>query len=195
MIVIVGATGTNYTSILSAVRRAGYDAIVSDDIDVIAKASYVVLPGVGHAEYAMARLVDKNLSEEIKTLKQPVLGICLGMQLMFTRSEEGQTDCLGIIPDEIVALRGIDVTLPHMGWNLLQFSDNKNPLALDLPSKAYVYFVHSYAAKFSPYTVATTTHGESFSAIVKYKNFYGMQFHPERSGRVGQQLLENFLKL
>jgi glutamine amidotransferase len=155
----------------------------------------VILPGVGAAADAMERLHSLRLASVIPTLTQPVLGICLGMQLLFAGSEEGDTVCLGIIPAQVTRFpdrQGFPV--PHMGWNQI-VPRTDSPLTRGLGDDAYVYFVHSYAAPVGPWTEAVTDYGGEFSSIVRHANFHGAQFHPERSSRAGQRLLANFLAL
>jgi glutamine amidotransferase len=161
---------------------------------VIQAASHVILPGVGHAKYVMSRLEQLALINVIKALTQPVLGICLGMQILHEHSDEGNVTCLGIIPGEVKPLpKKADFTLPHMGWNQLNIFQQNNPLLQGIKNNADVYFVHSYAVPVSQYTVAQSHHTSDFAAIVQHENFYGAQFHPERSGYVGAKILENFL--
>jgi glutamine amidotransferase len=187
MIVVINSGVGNISSVVFALNRLGIDAIVTHDIQTIQNADKVILPGVGTAGITMKNLHELGLIEVIQQLKQPVLGVCLGMQLLFESSSEGDVDCLGIIPGKITKMKGDDLIIPHMGWNTLNFvkpSEFENQ---------YVYYVHSFYAEVSEYTVATTTYGKPFTAIVKKDNFQGMQFHPERSGDVGEQLLRNFI--
>lgn len=197
MITIVNSGGANITSIICALERLGHSAQLSDDVKRIKNSSHIILPGVGAAAAAMQQLRRLKLIETLQTLQQPVLGICLGMQLLFECSEEERVECLGIIPGEIKKLIGSPdkhIRVPHMGWNSLNII-KKNPLTEGIANYSYVYFVHGYAAPITPYTCASTQHAEAFSAIVHYKNFFATQFHPERSSRVGQQILKNFLAL
>jgi imidazole glycerol-phosphate synthase subunit HisH len=155
----------------------------------------VVLPGVGSAADAMARLRSKGLDDLLPSLTQPVLGICLGMQLLFKRSAEGNTDCLGILPDTVRRLQPAPGRpVPHMGWNQLS-PLRDDPLLEGISDQEYVYFVHSFAAPVSDMTLASAHYGEPLSAIVRQRNFWGTQFHPERSATVGARVLANFLKL
>jgi glutamine amidotransferase len=155
----------------------------------------VVLPGVGAAANAMQRLKDSGVAAVLPTLKQPVLGICLGMQLLFRHSEEGDTECLGIIPETVRRLRPAPgLPVPHMGWNQLG-GLREDPLLAGIGTNDYVYFVHSYAAQVSPLTLATADYGMAVSAVVRKDNFWGAQFHPERSGGTGARVLANFLRL
>lgn len=195
-VVLVDAGGSNIGSLCYALQRLGVTARMSDDPELIRAASYVILPGVGAASPGMARLRAKGLDGVLRSLTQPVLGVCLGMQLLFDRSEEGQVECLGQLPGVVRKLCGGDgLRIPHMGWNRLQW-EGAEPLFEGLDKKqSYVYFVHSYAAPVTTDTLAHCEHGVPFSAVVRHGNFYGMQFHPERSGVVGAQLLRNFLSL
>lgn len=194
MIAIIDGCGTNIASVQFAIERLGKSAKVTQDIDVIKSASHVVLPGVGTAKKAMTYLQHHHLVEVISQLQQPVLGICLGMQIFYQSSTEGSVNCLGMLSGEIDHLAAKHLPIPHMGWNQLAF-DHDHPLLQDVDKGNYVYFVHSYAAPINHHTIATTQYGDSFSAMVQQDNFYGVQFHPERSGMVGEIILRNFLAL
>lgn len=192
---IIDSGGANISSVSFACRRLGIEPVFTSDPDVIRSADRVILPGVGAAASAMAHLNAKNLVECIRNLNQPVLGICLGMQLLFDSSEEGDTDCLGIIPARLIKLTpGKGLRVPHMGWNSSRQLQG-DPLLAGLPEQPWFYFVHSYAAPVGEYSVATCEHGQPFSAIVRSGNFCGAQFHPERSAAHGARLLQNFLEL
>jgi imidazole glycerol-phosphate synthase subunit HisH len=194
-IVIVACGGANIASLQFALQRLEVSSSVSADADEIRAASHVILPGVGAAADAMSRLRQLGLDTVIPALKQPVLGICLGMQLLFDASQEGDADCLGIIPGRASRLNHADdLPVPHMGWNTL---DIQRPCALleGLADGDYAYFVHSYAVDLCPATVAGACYGRPFSACVQWRNFYGAQFHPERSAAVGALLLDNFLSV
>jgi imidazole glycerol-phosphate synthase subunit HisH len=194
-IVIVANGGANIASLQFALQRLEAASVVSADAAQIRAASHVILPGVGAAADAMSRLRGNRLDSLIPTLQQPVLGICLGMQLLYEASQEGDARCLGIIPGRAALLeRSADRPVPHMGWNTLQI---RRPCALleGLADGDYAYFVHSYALGVSAATVASTGYGASFSACVQWRNFYGAQFHPERSAAVGARLLGNFLAI
>jgi imidazole glycerol-phosphate synthase subunit HisH len=191
--VVIVASGANIASLQFALQRLGANATLSADAAEIRAASHVILPGVGAAAQAMARLRDCSLAAVIPTLQQPVLGICLGMQLLHETSQEGGVDCLGIIPGRASRFAAsADRPVPHMGWNTL---DIRRPCALleGLVDGDYAYFVHSYALDIGDATVASTRYGAPFSACVQWRNFYGAQFHPERSAAVGARLLNNFL--
>ena len=194
-IVIVANGGANIASLQFALQRLDAASMVSADAAQIRAASHVILPGVGAAADAMSRLRGNGLDSLIPTLQQPVLGICLGMQLLYEASQEGDARCLGIIPGRAALLeRSADRPVPHMGWNTLEM---RRPCALleGLADGDYAYFVHSYALGVSAATVASTGYGAPFSACVQWRNFYGAQFHPERSAAVGARLLGNFLAI
>ena len=198
-VVIIANGGANIASLQFALERLDTPSTLTADANRIRGASHVILPGVGAAADAMQRLRHLQLHTLLPELRQPLLGICLGMQLLFDASEEGDAEggvrCLGIIPGRAVrftAAAGRPV--PHMGWNTLQF-ERPSALLQDIGADAYAYFVHSYALAPSDATVASCHYGESFSACVQWRNFYGAQFHPERSAKVGAALLQNFLAL
>jgi glutamine amidotransferase len=194
-IVIVASGGANIASLQFALQRLEVDSAVSADAAEIRAASHVILPGVGAAADAMSRLRQSRLDAVIPTLEQPVLGICLGMQLLYEASQEGDARCLGIIPGRAARLaQAPDRPVPHMGWNTLEIR-RPCPLLAGLADGDYAYFVHSYALNVSAATVASTGYGAPFSACVQWRNFYGAQFHPERSAAVGARLLKNFLAI
>lgn len=206
-VVIIDTGCANLSSVRFAFERLGAKVLVTDDKASIKAAKRVVLPGVGSAGTAMASLTEKALVELIQGLTQPVLGVCLGMQMLTLLSKErgGQAQdcqCLGIIPTEIdeldrQTLKAEGLPLPHMGWNQLTFSNpyQVHPLFAGVPAGSYVYFVHSYRAPLSDYTLAQCRYGEDFSAAIGKDNFMGVQFHPEKSAAVGAQILGNFLKM
>jgi imidazole glycerol-phosphate synthase subunit HisH len=194
-VVIVDTGGANLASVQYAFERLGARARVSDHAHTISDASHVVLPGVGSANSAMQRLTSRGLPSVILALTRPVLGICLGMQLLFSRSEEGDTACLGLLPDTVRRLKSTPSRpVPHMGWNQLE-SPREDSLLEGICDRDYMYFVHSYAAPVGDTTLASATYGGTMSAVVRHQNFYGTQFHPERSGGSGARLLGNFLRL
>ena len=194
MIAIVDYKMGNLRSVENALRRLGADFVVTADADVIRRADKVLLPGVGNAAEAMENLRTADLVDVIRSLRQPVLGICVGMQVMCRHSEEGDVDCLGIFDARVKRfLPAPEVKVPHMGWNKIGNLETK--LFKDLEGGSYVYFVHSYYPELCPDTIATATHGVMFSAALKYENFYGTQFHPEKSGDVGERIIANFLQL
>jgi glutamine amidotransferase len=192
--VIIDSGGANIASLRAALSRLGTDSIVTTDHGVIRSAPRVFLPGVGSAQDAMSRLRISGLAGLIPTLKQPLLGICLGMQILFERSEEGATTTLGVIPGNVDRLRfAPGLPVPHMGWNQLA-PTSADPLLDGVGPLDYVYFVHGFAAPAGPFTVATTDYGGNFTSVARRDNFCGTQFHPERSGVVGARILANFLK-
>jgi glutamine amidotransferase len=195
-LVIIDSGGANIASLRYAIDRLGVPSELTTDPDKVRAASHVILPGVGAAADCMARLQKiPGLVETIRKLRQPMLGICVGMQLLFESSEEGEVPCLGLLPGRVRRFDDRDdLPVPHMGWNQLEF-DSPSPLLKDISPGDHVYFVHSYAAPAGPLTLATTTYGEPFSALVQSGNVFGAQFHPERSARVGSLLLRNFLQL
>jgi glutamine amidotransferase len=194
-IVIIGACGSNLASLRFALARLGVDAPVTEDPARVRQATHVILPGVGAAAPAMEKLRATGLAEVVPELEQPVLGICLGMQLLFAGSDEEQARCLGIIDAQVRRLpQSPDLPVPEMGWNQL-VPIHASPLLAGIERGDYAYFVHSYAAPPGDYTLATADYGGPFSAVVGQGNFYGTQFHPERSSRVGARVLDNFLKL
>ena len=194
-VVIIPSGGANIASLQFALQRLGIGSAVSASARRIQQASHVILPGVGAAGDAMSRLKLNNLDSLIPMLQQPVLGICLGMQLLFEASEEGQAQCLGIIPGQASRFpESAGLPVPHMGWNTLQI-DRLNPLLAGIAQDDYAYFVHSYALGLGPATIASSEYGQAFSACVQWRNFFGTQFHPERSAKVGARLLQNFLAL
>ena len=192
--VIIDSGGANIASLRAALTRLGADSVVTTDHAVIQRATRVLLPGVGSAHDAMARLRMAGLDKLIPTLKQPLLGICLGMQILFDSSEEGPANCLGVIPGAISKLQfAPGRPVPHMGWN--QMTQVRPDALLDgVGSLDHLYFVHSFAAPTSSATVAITDYGVAFTAVARRDNFCGTQFHPERSGVVGARILANFLK-
>jgi len=192
---IIDSGGANIGSVIHALKRLGAEPVFTADAATIRNAERVLLPGVGAAGAAMSRLREMKLLQCIRELQQPVLGICLGMQLLFEKSEEDNTSCLGIIPGTLKKLQpSKGIRVPHMGWNTTTAS-RADPLLAGLPESPWFYFVHSYCAPPAEDTLATCLHGEPFSAIVRRGNFYGAQFHPERSARSGARLLANFLAL
>ena len=193
--VIIDSGGANLASLQFAFERLGAGTRVSSDANTIRQARRVILPGVGAAADAMQRLRQSGVAELLPTLTQPVLGICLGMQLLFSRSEEGSTDCLGILPETVRRLQpSPGLPVPHMGWNQLA-PLREDPILEGIARDDYVYFVHSYAVPVSDVTLATADYGIAVSAIVRKGNFWGAQFHPERSAATGARLLANFLRL
>jgi glutamine amidotransferase len=193
--VIIPSCGSNLASLQFALERLGADVPLTEDPARIRAASHVILPGVGAAAPGMQRLAAAGLVDLIPTLTQPVLGICLGMQLLFASSEEERTRCLGVIDAQVRRFPSSpDLPVPQMGWNELE-PRGASPLLTGVPTGTFAYFVHSYAAPVGPYTRAVTTYGVPFSAVIEQGNFFGTQFHPERSSRAGAQILDNFLNI
>ena len=191
-VVLLDTGGSNFTSLQAAIERLGVRCRHSRDPEQIRAASHVLLPGVGSAGAAMQAITAQNLAPLIRSLSQPVLGICLGMQILFSHSEESDVDTLGLIPGRVRRLPNADgIRIPHMGWNAID-AVRDDPLLAGVAGKDF-YFVHTYAADDSEATLAHCTHGQMFPAVVRSGNVYGVQFHPERSGPQGSRLLANFL--
>lgn len=194
MIAIVDSGGANLASVIFAVERLGKAYQFTSDPDQVKKASHVILPGVGTATNAMEILRARGLVECLKSLTQPVLGICLGMQLLFARSAEGDVNTLDLIPGNVDKFPAGDQPVPHMGWNTISIT-RPHPIVANILNESYMYFVHSYFAPVGSFTLAATEYAVKFSSIVHQDNFFGFQFHPERSGAQGAQLLKNFTEL
>lgn len=193
-VVLVDSGGANIGSVRYALERLGVSAEMTADAATILAADRVILPGVGAAAPAMARLQQMNLVDLLRGLRQPLLGICLGMQLLFEGSEEGDVDCLGLVPGRVRKMpASAGVRVPHMGWNRLR-PTRADPLLDGVADGAQAYFVHSFAAPVTADCLATCEHGEPFAAMVRRGNVAGAQFHPERSAAVGARLLQNFLQ-
>ena len=192
-VAIVKYNAGNTASVANALARVGVEAVITDDAELLTSAEKVIFPGVGEASTAMTYLRKRKLDEVIRSLRQPVLGVCLGMQLLCSSSEENDTECLGLLPYTVRRFAGSGLKVPHMGWN--QISDLRGPLFEGVANDAFVYFVHSYFVESGDHTTAATTYGEKFSAALSYKNFHAVQFHTEKSGQVGERILENFLNL
>lgn len=190
-VVIIKYNAGNIRSVLFALERIGVDALVTDDPELIRSADRVIFPGVGEASSAMAYLREKGLDKLILSLKQPVLGICLGMQLLCAHSEENNTNCLGIFSESVKKFPNLDLKVPQIGWNTI--TNLKTTLLSDLPENSYMYFVHSYFVPMSDYTIAQTNYVVEYSSALHKDNFYAVQFHPEKSGDQGQKILENFI--
>ena len=191
-IVIINYGAGNIQSIQFALQRLGYEGILSNDPTEIVAADKVIFPGVGEASSAMKKLRESGLDTLIPTLKQPVLGICLGMQLMCNSSEEGNTQGLGIFNVDVVKFSN-KVKVPQMGWNTIY--NLKSQLFLGISENEYMYLVHSFYAPKCLETLAFTNYEKEYSSALQKNNFYGVQFHPEKSGKIGEQILSNFLKL
>lgn len=194
-VVLVDSGGANIGSVRYALQRLGVDAELSADAKRICEADKVILPGVGAAAAAMARLRESNLIDVLRALTQPVLGVCLGMQLLCARSEEGDVDCLGLIDAPVRRLDASQgLRVPQMGWNRVR-PRSTHLLLQGLDENDWAYFVHGYAAPVGSYTLASADYGGEFSAVIAQRNFFGVQFHPERSAAAGARLLHNFLAL
>lgn len=195
-LVIVKYNAGNIQSVLYALERIGVEALVTDDHHEIQTADKVIFPGVGEASSAMRYLKERGLDAVLKNLQQPVLGICLGMQLMCKYSEENDTPCLDIFPEEVKLFRpaaGQKLKVPQIGWNTI--AQLKTPLFTGLKENSYCYFVHGYYAALGKHTIATTQYVQPYSAALQYNNFYGVQFHPEKSAASGEQIIKNFITL
>lgn len=194
MIAIVDYKMGNLRSVENALKRLGAEFTVTSDAAVIRSADRVLMPGVGNAAEAMENLRAASLVDVVRSLRRPVLGICVGMQVMCRHSEEGDVDCLNLFDARVKRFEpSADLKVPHMGWNRIGNLESK--LFKGIDGGEYVYFVHSYYPELCSDTIATSRHGVMFSAALKYENFYGTQFHPEKSGDVGERIIENFLRL
>lgn len=192
-VAIVKYNAGNTASVANALIRLGVEPIVTDFADELLAADRVIFPGVGEASTAMRYLRERDLDSVIRALAQPVLGICLGMQLMCGTSEENDTECLGILPYRVRRFESQTLKIPHTGWN--RIADLDSPLFAGIADGERVYFVHGYYVETGDNTTATCEYGQEFSAAIGRDNFYAIQFHPEKSGAVGERILENFLKI
>ncbi len=192
MVVIIDYGAGNIQSVKYALNRLGIDAVLSSDVEVIKNADKVIFPGVGRAKFAMEKLAKSGLDKLIPTLTQPVLGVCLGMQLMCEHTAEDDTKGLGIFP---IHVKEFEKTLkvPQIGWN--QISDLKGDLFKDVNDESYTYFVHSFYIPDNKFSIASTNYGLKYSSAIRKDNFYATQFHPEKSGDVGEQILKNFINI
>jgi glutamine amidotransferase len=194
-VAIVDCGGANLSSLTFAIERLGLEYKVTNNKDDISNASHVVLPGVGAAKDAMQRLSQTDLTIAIKDLKQPILGICLGMQLLFDSTMEEDVNCLGIIQGECKRFAiNPSYPVPHMGWNSIKIN-KKTPLVDNTIEDAYFYFIHSYYIPLLDQTISSTEYDIEFSSVIQQENFYGVQFHPEKSGAAGSKLLDSFFNL
>jgi len=196
VLTIIKYNAGNIQSVLYALERIGVQATVTDDIEQIQKADKVIFPGVGEASTAMNYLKERKLDEVIKNLEQPVLGICLGLQLMCAYSEENDTECMGIFEEQVKLfnpVKGSNIKVPQIGWNNIY--DLKTGLFKNVEEKSYCYFVHGYYAASGKHTIGTTDYVQPYSSALHRDNFYGVQFHPEKSAAAGEQIIKNFLSL
>ncbi|MDD2961986.1 MAG: imidazole glycerol phosphate synthase subunit HisH [Muribaculaceae bacterium] len=195
MLAIVKYNAGNIFSVQCALKRIGVEGVLTDDVEILSRADKVIFPGVGEASSAMNYLRNKGLDKVICNLTQPVLGICVGLQLMCKHSEEGNVDCLGIFDTDVSRFESInkDMKIPHMGWNTIHTEDTR--IFTPQLNEAFVYYVHSYYAGICKDTIATTDYINPFSAALKKDNFYATQFHPEKSGEVGEIILKRFIEL
>jgi imidazole glycerol-phosphate synthase subunit HisH len=191
---IIKYNAGNIQSVLYALERLGLDADVTDDADKIKSADKVLFPGVGEASSAMQSLKENNLDKVIKDLKQPVFGICVGMQLLCQHSEENDTECLGVVPVQVKKFKSTNqaIKVPQIGWNNIY--DLQSNLFKGIEEKSFIYNVHSYYAEDSEYTIAKCDYGIEYAAAIKKDNFYGVQFHTEKSAAIGDQILKNFIE-
>nr|WP_282453012.1 imidazole glycerol phosphate synthase subunit HisH [Lysobacter sp. CAU 1642] len=191
---MIDSGGSNIGSVRYALQRLGVDAPLTRDAETIRAAERVILPGVGAAAPAMARLREAGLVDLVRSLRQPLLGVCVGMQILFEHSEEGDVECLGLLRGAVRKLpAGPGVRIPHMGWNRLRHAGDE-PLLEGIRDGAHAYFVHSYGVADSPDAIATCGHGQPFVSMARRGSVAGAQFHPERSASVGARLLENFIR-
>lgn len=193
--VVIKYNAGNLRSVEFALSRLGVEPVFSDEAETILKAQRIIFPGVGEASSAMKYLRERQLDEVILAAKQPFLGICLGMQLMCKHSEENDTTCLGIFDESVKKFNPADPALkvPQIGWNTI--ANLNTPVFTDIPEDSYCYFVHGYYASKGEHTIATTDYGGLYSAALNKTNYYGVQFHPEKSAAIGQKIIENFLKI
>ena len=188
-VAIINSGGANLGSVQRAVDKIGYKAIITKEIKDIIDSTHVIIPGVGSAHNVMRSLKETNLIQTIKSLSQPVLGICIGMQILFEFSDEGKVDCLGLIPGSVKRFKSLDhLKVPQMGWNKVSFNNSLSEF------DNYYYFANSYFNPINQFTIAQSQYGVSFTAAIKYKNFIGCQFHPEKSSLAGSKFLKNFLE-
>ncbi|CAN5710461.1 imidazole glycerol phosphate synthase subunit HisH [soil metagenome] len=192
-VAVVKYNAGNVESVKNALKRLNIEPILSDDAKTLQTADKVIFPGVGEASTAMSYLRGRNLDKVIKSLTQPVLGICLGMQLLCEFSEENASECLGILPYKVRKFNNKTLKVPQIGWN--NVFDLKSPLFAGIDENSFVYFVHSFYVESGAKTIAACDYGINFSAAIEHKNFYAVQFHAEKSGAVGEKILENFLNL
>lgn len=192
-VAIVKYNAGNVESVKNALNRLGVEPVLTDDAEILKSADKVIFPGVGEASSAMNYLRERRLDEIIKSLRQPVLGICLGMQLLCEFSEENETECLGILPYRVKKFASDKLKIPQIGWN--NIFDLRSDLFAGIEENSYVYFVHGYCVESGNETIAACDYAMKFSAAIRLENFYAVQFHAEKSGAAGAKILENFLKI
>ena len=196
MIAIVDTGGANIASVKNALDRLGRPSELTSDPDLITRASHVLLPGVGAAGDSMEKLRRLELIDCLKRLSQPTLGICLGMQILFAASEEDEALCLGILPGKVRRIPNRQgLAVPHMGWNGIELKKRTSPILKDIPQRNFFYFVHSFVAPPGDWVSASFDYGGEYPAMIESGNFFGAQFHPEKSGAIGSRILRNFLAL
>jgi glutamine amidotransferase len=194
MIALIDYGAGNSASVGNALEELGYEFELTANETKILAAEKIIFPGVGEASSAMATLQRLNLSSVLRMTNKPTLGVCLGMQLMAERSEEGNASCLGVVPGENVAFDPTTVNTPHMGWSETELTDRDNPLFRDAPERAFFYYAHSFYLPIAEHTTARCDYGGPFTASIRKNNYYGVQFHPEKSGREGLRILKNFIE-
>lgn len=194
MIAIIDYGAGNTASVINILEELKADFVLSNDKKKIQSADKIILPGVGEASSAMKKLNELNLVDELRYTTKPFLGICLGMQLLFSKTEEGNAECLNVIPGEVKKFNHTNLKVPHMGWNEIIKLKNDDLLS-GINDKTFFYFGHSYYVPQNDFSTAVSNYGLNFSASVRYKNFYGVQFHPEKSAQHGIQIIKNFLSL
>lgn len=194
MIAIIDYGAGNTASVMNVLKELQVDFVLTNEIVTIKKADKIILPGVGEASSAMNKLTSLNLVDELRNTEKPFLGICLGMQLLFSKTEEGNVECLNIIPCEVKKFNHTNIKVPHMGWNEIIIQKNDKLLA-GINDKTFFYFAHSYYLPQNDSSTSICNYGINFSASVRYKNFFGVQFHPEKSAQQGIQIIKNFLSL
>lgn len=194
MIVIIDYDAGNTASVINVLEELKTEFVLSNDKKIIQSADKIILPGVGEASSAMNKLNELNLVDELRNAAKPFLGICLGMQLLFSKTEEGNVVCLNVIPGEVKKINSINIKVPHMGWNKI-IKLKSDELLNGINDKTYFYFAHSYYVPENDFSTSVSYYGLKFSASVRYKNYFGVQFHPEKSAQQGTQIIRNFLSL
>jgi glutamine amidotransferase len=194
MIAIIEYGAGNTASVINVLEELKAEFVLSNDKKVIQSADKIILPGVGEASSAMNKLNELNLVDDLRNTTKPFLGICLGMQLLFSKTEEGNVECLNVIPGEVKKFNLANIKVPHMGWNEV-IKLNNDEMLRGINDKTFFYFAHSYYVPQNDFSISVSNYGFNFSASVKYKNFYGVQFHPEKSAQQGIQIIKNFLSL